>query len=204
MRTPPALAATALLATTTLLLAACDGGGETSTDPTTHETTTEPAEDPTTDEPTEDPSQSYRDQQIAAANDFMELYYETSAEVGNGAFAEYQELIPFWNANVWQEEQEEGVAALAAGGYYTEGATEIYSSRATDWERATADAEGFDTVTLHLCVDARSVTYYDTSDDVIKEPPEHRYPVDVELLGQPEATHGWNIQSLDAREDSTC
>lgn len=211
MRTPHALATTALLAATCLVLSGCDGGGEeTTTDPTTAETTTEPADDPTSEDPSEEPTQSYRDQQIAAAEEFILNFYETSNEVRQDGYENWEpRLFPFFTGDeeLWQLHsggfRQDGEAGLS-----TEGSNEVYSIEATDWEEAPEDAEGFDTVTFDLCIDPRDVVYLNEDGSENEERtsgiPDHRFPTEIEVLGQPDAELGWSLMTFEADGESSC
>ncbi|HLR94229.1 MAG TPA: hypothetical protein VK053_06870 [Jiangellaceae bacterium] len=210
MRIRHPLAATALLATTVLFLTACTGGGEASTDPTTDETTTEPTEDPTTEPPTDDPSQSYRDDQIAAAEDFILDFYATANEVRQDGYENWEpRLFPFFTGDdeLWQLHSG-GYRQDAEAGISTEGTNDVYSIEATNWEEAPEDAEGFDTVTFDLCIDARSVVYLNEDGSENEERtsgiPDHRFPTEIEVMGQPESELGWSLMTFEADSESSC
>lgn len=209
MRTPHALATTALLAATCLVLSGCDGGGgETSTDPTIDETTTEPADDPTSEDPSEEPTQSYRDQQIAAAEEFVLDFYATSAEVGHDGYENWEpRLFPFFTGDeeLWQLHSA-GYRQNAEEGLSLEGGTEVYAIEATDWEEAPEDAEGFDTVAFDLCLDSRSAVRIDADGEEITDqtPPDHRYPAEIEVMGQPDAELGWSLMQMEPDPEASC
>lgn len=208
MRKPHPLAATALLATTALFLTACNGGGEDPTDPPTDETTTEPAEDPTTEDPTDDPSESYRDQQIDAAKEFVTDFYATSTEVRQDGYENWEpRMFPYFagNEELWQLHSG-GYRQAAEAGESQRGGTEVYSIEATEWERAPEDAEGFDTVTFRLCLDSRDIVILnaDGSENTDQTPPDHRFPAEVEVIGQPDAELGWSLMVLEVDSESSC
>lgn len=207
MRTRHPLAATALLATTALFLTACNDGGEETTTPPPP-TTTEPADDPTTQDPTEEPTQSYRDQQIAAAEEFILDFYDTASEVRQDGYENWEpRLFPFFTGDeeLWQQ-QSGGFRQDAEEGLSTEGDTEVYSIEATDWEKAPEDAEGFDTVTFSLCVDSRDIVYFneDGTENTEISLPDHQFPTEIEVMGQPDAELGWSLMTLEADGESTC
>jgi len=210
MRTRHPLTATALLATTVLFLTACTGGGEDPTDPTTDETTTQPAEDPTTEDPTDDPSQSYRDQQIEAAKEFILDFYATDDAVAQDGYENWEpRLFPFFTGEeeLWQLHSA-GYRQSAEEGLSIEGETEVYSIEATDWEQAPEDAEGFDTITFDLCVDARDVQFLNEDGTANPEEtsgiPDHRFPTEIEVMGQPEAELGWSLMAFEPDGESSC
>lgn len=207
MRTD-ALATTALLATTGLFLAACDGGGTGPTDPTTDETTTNPADDPTTEVPTEEPTQSYRDQQIADAEEFVLDFYATSNEVAQDAYENWEpRMFPFFTGNeeLWQQ-QSGGYRQSAESDLSIEGEVEVYSIRATNWERAPEDAEGFDVVTFDLCVDSRSVVNLneDGTENTEIVTPDRRFPTEIDVMGQPESELGWSLMTFEVDPEGSC
>ncbi len=202
-----ALTAAAILLTTGLAITACD---PEQPDPTPTPTA-EPTEDPTTDEPTEEPSLSYEDQQIAAAEEFVLNYYDDLRDMGHSGF-QYEDIDAMFdyisgNLELW-EQRSSGWEAYRERGESIEGGTEVVSIAATDWEEAPESAAGFDTVRFRLCLDSRSTVTIDQDGEPIdlgeNGPPDHRYPAEIEVMGQPETELGWSLMEIETDGEASC
>lgn len=200
-------AAAALGLALALTLAACDDGSDDPTEPATStETSTEP---PTTTEPsTEETTADYQTQQIEAAEAFILDSYAIDASIRQDGFEDWQaRIFPYYASaddELWQAVAS-GYEQYEAQGVYIEGGTEVYSIEATDWTEDPTGS-GFDTVTFRVCLDSSSIVYFneDGSENAELVPPDHNYPAEVEVMGQPEADLGWSIMAREADPEGTC
>ncbi len=197
------------LATAALTLAACAPGD----DPTPVPTPT-PTSPPTTEPPTADPSTSdaptYEEVQIADAREFVIESYEVAGAIGNDGFENWEARIyPYYSgvstdSKLWQL-LSQSFEEYAAEGIVIEGATEVVSADVTEWEEDPT-GEGFDTVVFDVCLDSSSVVFRnsDGTESSDYSSPDHRYPAEIEVMGQPGTDLGWSIMEQIADATSSC
>lgn len=133
-----------------------------STSPSATAPSAEPSPSPTTPE-------QIKAQNIADAKARLEKYYETTAQVANNGYQDWDEkLDPFWgHPDIWGP-LAASYTELAQQGQYTTGAATVESSKVTDY--ADSAEGGFEEVSLSACVDFRSVrTFTESGDEVERE-----------------------------------
>lgn len=205
MHTPRTIPALLIAAATALTLTACDTGDDptpapTSTAPTTSSPTPTPTET-ATEAPSEEPTQSYQDKQIEAAKQFVIDSYAASAELAANGYEGWQQFVnTYYSSQKLIDRYTAVYQQDAAEGGYLEGATEVVSITATEWEKDPTGS-GHDAVTFDLCLDSRSVVAYNEDGSRAEsQPMDHQYPATVTVIGQPGSPLGWTYIKEDVEQ----
>lgn len=200
------LTALTLAVSAGLALTACDPGEDPTPTPTT-ETSTEPT---TTDPSTEATTVDYQQSQIDAAREFIIDSYANIASVGQDGFTDWEaRIFPYYSGLSADSELWQAISGTyeqyEAAGVRIEGGTEIVTATATDWNEDPTGS-GFDTVTFELCLDSTSVAYFndDGTENTDYSSPDHGYPAEIEVMGQPDTDLGWSIMAQEADATATC
>lgn len=200
------LATTAALAAALgLTLAACDPGDPDPTDTTG--TTTEPATTAPSTTPSAEPSLTYKDEQIASAQAFVEAYYAEVSAVGNDGYEDWEDrLQPFFygDPDLWTDDVRVGWELLSSRGGYSTGPLEVVSARATDWKEDPTES-GFDVVSFDVCLDpSGQIDFDDDGEQLDQQPQNTPYLSTVTVMGQPDSELGWSFTEYDEDLDATC
>ena len=130
-----------------------------SASPSPSASSAQPSPSPTTPE-------QIKAQNIADAKARLEKYYETTAQVANNGYKDWEsKLLPFWGRpQIWQP-----MSALFEGyrteERYTTGAATVESMDVTEYRD---DRSGFEDVALDACVDFSKVTNFDAKGDEVE------------------------------------
>lgn len=98
-------------------------------------------------------------QNIADAKARLVKYYETTAQVANNGYKDWEsELLPFWGRpQIWQP-MSDLFEGYRTDGRYTTGAATVESMEVTEYRD---DRSGFEDVALSACVDFSAVSNFD-------------------------------------------
>ena len=197
----------AILATAAALmfaLAACDPGNPdppptSSTSSEAH--TTEPSTPATT-----EPSATYKDEQIASAQAFVESFFAQATAVQNDGYDDWESLRDYFlgDPDLWSASIEPVWSALASRGGSTTGMFVVVSAEATAWEEDPT-GDGFDSVSFDVCLDTSDMVDLDENGDEREvQPQDQAYLATVTVMGQPDSELGWSFTEYEEDLDATC